>query len=122
MPKGNRMGPAGMGPLTGRSAGFCAGYGMPGYMNPGPGYGFGVGSGWSRGFGGGGRGWRHWFHATRLPGWMRFGAYPSSGLSPMKPDPETEKQALKTQSEALQNELDLIRKRMDEIEGDATKE
>jgi hypothetical protein len=23
-----------MGPMTGRAAGYCAGYGMPGYMNP----------------------------------------------------------------------------------------
>ncbi len=34
MPFGNGTGPAGMGPMTGRSAGFCAGYQMPGYMNP----------------------------------------------------------------------------------------
>jgi hypothetical protein len=34
MPFGNRTGPAGMGPMTGRAAGFCAGFPMPGYMNP----------------------------------------------------------------------------------------
>ena len=34
MPFGNGTGPAGMGPMTGRAAGFCAGYPMPGYMNP----------------------------------------------------------------------------------------
>jgi len=34
MPAGDRTGPMGMGPLTGRAAGFCAGYPMPGYMNP----------------------------------------------------------------------------------------
>jgi len=34
MPGGDRTGPAGMGPMTGRAAGFCAGYPMPGYMNP----------------------------------------------------------------------------------------
>lgn len=26
MPRGNRMGPMGQGPMTGRGAGFCAGY------------------------------------------------------------------------------------------------
>jgi hypothetical protein len=31
---GNRTGPAGLGPMTGRSAGFCAGYSVPGFMNP----------------------------------------------------------------------------------------
>ncbi len=34
MPFGDRTGPAGLGPMTGRAAGFCAGYPMPGYMNP----------------------------------------------------------------------------------------
>ncbi|RKY23605.1 MAG: hypothetical protein DRP62_05580 [Planctomycetota bacterium] len=34
MPGGDRTGPAGMGPMTGRAAGFCAGYPVPGYMNP----------------------------------------------------------------------------------------
>lgn len=34
MPGGDRTGPTGMGPMTGRSAGYCAGYGVPGYLNP----------------------------------------------------------------------------------------
>ncbi len=34
MPGGDGTGPAGLGPMTGRAAGFCAGYGVPGYMNP----------------------------------------------------------------------------------------
>ena len=34
MPGGDRTGPAGMGPMTGRVAGFCAGYPLPDYMNP----------------------------------------------------------------------------------------
>jgi len=34
MPFGDGTGPAGMGPMTGRAAGFCAGYPIPGYMNP----------------------------------------------------------------------------------------
>ncbi len=34
MPGGDRTGPAGMGPMTGRAAGICAGYPVPGYMNP----------------------------------------------------------------------------------------
>ncbi len=36
MPRGDGTGPAGMGPMTGRAAGYCAGYQTPGYMNPGP--------------------------------------------------------------------------------------
>jgi len=34
MPRGDGTGPAGMGPMTGRAAGFCVGFPVPGYMNP----------------------------------------------------------------------------------------
>jgi len=34
MPRGDRTGPVGLGPLTGRAAGYCAGYQVPGYANP----------------------------------------------------------------------------------------
>jgi hypothetical protein len=34
MPRGDGTGPAGMGPMTGRAAGFCADFPVPGYMNP----------------------------------------------------------------------------------------
>jgi len=34
MPFGDGTGPAGMGPMTGRVAGYCAGFPVPGYMNP----------------------------------------------------------------------------------------
>jgi len=34
MPFGDGTGPVGMGPMTGRAAGYCAGYPVPGYMNP----------------------------------------------------------------------------------------
>ncbi len=40
MPGGDGTGPAGMGPMTGRAAGYCAGYVVPGYMNPRVGRGF----------------------------------------------------------------------------------
>ena len=43
MPGGNRTGPLGMGPMTGRGAGYCAGYNVPGYMNPNTGFGSGGG-------------------------------------------------------------------------------
>lgn len=71
MPFGDGTGPMGLGPMTGRAAGFCAGFGMPGYANPLVGYpygyprlapvwprwGWGFGRGWGRGFG---RGWWRW--------------------------------------------------------------
>jgi hypothetical protein len=34
MPFGDGTGPVGLGPMTGRAAGFCAGFPMPGYMTP----------------------------------------------------------------------------------------
>ncbi len=131
MPRGDKTGPTGMGPMTGRAAGYCAGYRMPGYTNPLPGRGFGMGFGrgrgaWSRGFGGG-RGWRNMFYASGLegpcrgdqPGWMRFGGYAAPEIDP---DPEMVKQALKSQADYLQNELDTIRKRLEAVEKEAEKE
>jgi predicted nuclease with TOPRIM domain len=44
---------------------------------------------------------------------MRFGAYAGPYL---KPDPEAEKQALKNEADALQSELNSIKKRLEEIE------
>ena len=124
MPGGDRTGPLGLGPMTGRAAGYCAGFDVPGYANPIPGRGMGMGFGRGRGFGGrgfwgGGRGRRNWFYATGLPGWIRFGAYGPFGPYGMPyqpPDPETEKQALKNQAEALQEELELIKKRISDLE------
>ena len=34
MPAGDGTGPMGLGPMTGRAAGYCAGYGVPAYLNP----------------------------------------------------------------------------------------
>jgi hypothetical protein len=55
MPRGDRTGPSGLGPMTGRAVGYCAGYPFPGFMNPtrsfGRGLGRGRGRGWGRGFG-----------------------------------------------------------------------
>ncbi|OPY86893.1 MAG: hypothetical protein A4E73_03818 [Syntrophaceae bacterium PtaU1.Bin231] len=34
MPRGDGTGPLGLGPMTGRAAGYCAGYPMPGFVNP----------------------------------------------------------------------------------------
>jgi hypothetical protein len=109
MPRGDRTGPMGMGPMTGRAAGYCAGYGVPGYVNPVPGRGFGLGRG-----GGWGRGWRwrHWYHAIGLPGWARFG-YPPA---PTPPTREQEAESLRAQAEWLKEELDAINQRISAIE------
>jgi len=50
MPFGDGTGPRGLGPMTGRGAGFCAGFGAPGFTNPVPGRGFGFGWGMPYGY------------------------------------------------------------------------
>ena len=109
MPGGDRTGPIGYGPMTGRAAGFCAGYDRPGYANPGPGRGFGWGGG---GRGRGGRGWRHRYYATGMPGWMRSGWGP---VPPSVPNAGSEKEFLETQRQALQAQLDHVKARLDEL-------
>lgn len=116
MPRGDATGPMGMGPMTGRAAGFCAGYPAPGYANKGPGRafgrGFGRGAGFRRGFHAGGFGRRNRFYASGMPGRGWYGGWNAPLASQ-----ETEQQALRSQAEYLQAELDAIKKRMDELNG-----
>ena len=110
MPFGDRTGPLGQGPRTGRGAGFCGGGAAPGSISPAPGQGFG-----GRG---GGRGWRNWFHATGLTGWQRAAGWPAAYAGQQEvasPDP-TQIQALKSQTGSLASALEAIRKRLDELE------
>ena len=107
MPRGDRTGPQGLGPMTGRGAGYCAGFGVPGYANPSSRFGRG------RGFNAGGYGWRNQFYATGIPGGMPSAGYPEPYQNP---DPEWEKQALKSQADVLESELGSIKKRLDELE------
>jgi len=124
MPGGDGTGPAGMGPMTGRAAGYCAGYAVPGYMNPIPGRGF-----WGRGRGGG-WGRRNWFYATGLTGWQRAAyGYPAFGGAPYAPpyaapyapavSPEQEIEMLKGQAEYFEDALNGIKKRIGELESKA---
>jgi hypothetical protein len=118
VPRGDRTGPMGAGAMSGRAAGHCAGFGIPGHLNAQPGRGFGIGFGrgrgfLGRGFAGGGRGWRHWFHATGLPRWTRYGAYP---VPYSEADSGLEKQALENEARVLQTQLDSIKKRLSELE------
>lgn len=116
MPGGDRTGPMGEGPMTGRAAGYCAGYDMPGYA-PGPGYaGRGPGLGW-RGGGGRGRRWRNWFHATGLPRWARFGGAPAWNYGPYA-EPVTQEQevaSLKARADWLNQELDAVHQCLEEL-------
>ncbi|MEA4849317.1 MAG: DUF5320 domain-containing protein [Clostridiaceae bacterium] len=93
MPRGDGTGPMGMGQMTGRGAGFCAGFAAPGYANR---VGFGCGFG-------GGRGFRRMFYANTR-------AY----------EPDTsEKELLSRQAEFLENQLQQVKKRLSNFKEDA---
>jgi hypothetical protein len=116
MPFGDGTGPMGMGPMTGRAAGYCAGYGVPGYMNPG--FGRGSGRGYFGRGRGGGRGWRRWPWAFGYPGW----GYPVGpavyGPAPTAPTTEQELSALRQQAEYMQGTLQEINERIKELEAE----
>lgn len=109
MPSGDRTGPMGQGPMTGRSLGFCTGYDTPGYAK-------GMGRGMGRGFRfGRQRGWRF--------GWRRHADNPDFQPD-SQPDffhhhpvsKEEEISMLKYQSEYLKRYQRDIDKRLDELE------
>jgi len=103
MPGGDRTGPMGAGPRTGRAAGYCSGADVPGYANPVGGLGLG------RGFRGGGRGWRHMYYATGISGRAR-GWRGSQALGT-----EDEATALKSQADWLKSQLEAIQARIEQI-------
>jgi hypothetical protein len=105
MPGGDRTGPLGFGPRTGRAAGYCARYPVPGYINP----------IYDRDFGHGrGRGRRNLYYATGLTGWQR-GAYIYPLPMVQTITKEQELAELKDMAENMENELKDIRKRIQEI-------
>lgn len=122
MPRGNGTGPMGMGSMTGRGQGLCAGNNTPGAANGGGWTGQGRGSGMGfargcRGTGGGGRGLgrgaRNMTFVAGTPGQM--GAGFGSG-SFGNPNPEWEKRMLSNQADALQRELEGVKKRLSDME------
>lgn len=125
MPRGDGTGPAGRGPMTGRATGYCAGYEQPGHMNPIPGGDF-----WGWGGRGGGRGWRHWYYATGLTSRQRapmgpFCPYCGSYAAAYGPSPMTQEQergTLKAEVESLEEVLENLRKRLQELEAKTKEE
>jgi len=117
MPRGNGTGPSGLGPMTGRGYGYCAGYAVPGFMNP-PviktGSGFGYGRGYGRGLGRGrgyGRGfWSAQPYPVATP--MPYGG----GFFQPAPEPKQEMDMLTQEAKALKEELEAINKRITELE------
>ena len=119
MAYGDRTGPNGMGPMTGRGLGFCAGYDRPGYANNG-GYGRGAGLGYGHRNGAGrgfGRGYGNGYGMGRGAGYGSYG-YPAFPAQPVYPEysEETEKAFLKSQSDYLAKTLDSINSRLEQLE------
>ena len=98
MPRGDGTGPNGMGPRTGRGLGYCNGYNSPGFTRGG----FG---GYPRGFGRGygyGRGYR-WGYGYNYP-------------APQDYTPVSEKTLLENEIRVLNDQLNALQKRLDEID------
>jgi len=109
MPRGDRTGPDGMGPMTGRAAGYCAGYNAPGYMNPVGGRGFygrglGLGRGRGRGFGRG-------YYPNPYIGNVPYYPYPN----PTPYTSDNEKQVLENELKMMKDEMKAIEKRLEEL-------
>ena len=95
MPRRDRTGPLGAGPMTGRARGACAGFAAPGFAGFGGGRGRGMGGGFGRGQG---RGW--------------IGpAAPAAA-----PTGDQELAVLKQQAQQLKADMDLIQGRIQELE------
>lgn len=122
MPRGDRRGPDGMGPMTGRGLGYCNGYDSPGYTKGTPrgaaGYGgrsFGNGGGYGRGFGQGtgyGRGFGQGAGYGRGFSWRANAPYTSS----VPYEPQDELQALKNEAKQMKESLEAVNERISELE------
>ena len=122
MPGGDRTGPQGLGPMTGRRAGYCTGNTSPGFANSWSRGGYGFGGGGGRG---GGRGYRNRFYATGLTGWQR-GAWsgPQPWVNPQSYEgpygyslsKDEEVTMLKEQATNMERGLTDIKKRIQELD------
>ncbi|MBN2445872.1 MAG: DUF5320 domain-containing protein, partial [Phycisphaerae bacterium] len=65
---------------------------------------------WGCGRGRGGRGFRNWFYATGLQGWMRGGAYAEPAT------PEQELETLRRQAASLQSTLNQVNERVERLQ------
>ncbi len=103
MPGGDRTGPAGMGPMTGRAMGDCAGYagavGGRGPMGRGPGH-----------------GWRRMGAGSGAFGGARADAVPPASPGAAMSSAEQQLDALKAQAEGFGEALAGIRRQIANIE------
>ena len=94
--------------MTGRAAGYCAGYPVPGYMNPHGGR-LGLGFGWGRG--------RGWGYPYAAPFWGAQYAPPPYAAQYSR---DQEKEALQNQVKVFEDQIAAVRKRIEELESEAS--
>ena len=122
MPRGNRTGPDGMGPMTGRAAGFCAGNDEAGFSSaPGGGFGRrwnrGAGRGFGNGFGAGRGGFRQGSGYGRGlgPGFGPGGRVAGRGYASGLPTKTELAAGMKAEVEALEQRIAWLRGEIDAI-------
>lgn len=112
MPGGDKTGPAGAGPMTGRGAGYCAGFTQPGCANPYvPGRRGRMGGGFGRGGGRGHGGGRFWAQQSEF---MQAPPYSQAPNAPV-PDQRDQAALLRREAKQLQEYLASIQARIDEL-------
>jgi len=114
MPRGDGTGPGGMGPMTGRAAGYCAGYDRPGFTNPIGGR-LGGGFGWGRG-----RRMGRWGYSGVVP--VVASSYGAVPYGPAPYAPERELEFMQSQAKVVGDQLEQIQKRISELEAEAKKQ
>ena len=128
MPQGNRRGPRGTGPMSGRGEGYCAGYDAPGFENfvggAGRGRGFGAAGGYRWGDGSS-TGWRHRrgrggsaSYPASFGSWWKPAAFHGAPAPPRV----SEICALRDQADQVEGVLNDIRHRISELERELAKE
>lgn len=128
MPRGDGTGPMGMGSMTGRGAGFCAGHPVAGFMNPVPGFGMGMRHGGGRGCGlgrgrgrGAGRGFRHGAQAMAGAGWIGGDTGQAvAGAVPNAAPVVGEAEVLRARERALQDSLEAVRGRLSALDAESS--
>lgn len=110
MPGRDGTGPMGMGPMTGRQAGYCNDAAAPGYANQ-LRYAGSFGCGFGRGCG-----HRNMYRITGLPGWARYGYTENTTANT---EAFNEKAFLRNQAELLENQLQQVKKQLSSLNEEA---
>lgn len=124
MTGGDRTGPMGQGPKTGRAMGYCSGSDAPGYTTGVPaGAGRGAGRGAGVGMGrGAGRGAGRGFRCRRIPGFGRGGGFAARGdypgyyyPAPAQSRAESDVNLLENRISSLKQELETLTESFKEL-------